>query len=69
VGSHIEDQGEGQRFVVTCDVCGAEIVGTDLADRDTKRAEGGWTQHRGDQDKCPSCGSPVRAEVDPYPPG
>jgi hypothetical protein len=65
MGTHLEDQGEGQRFVVTCDACGAEIVGADLADRDDKRVQAGWAQQAGEQDRCPSSQSPLQSFAGP----
>lgn len=60
MGTHLEDEGDGQHFVVTCNTCGIEIVGTDPTDREDKRADAGWMQQFGDQDKCPSCQRPLR---------
>jgi hypothetical protein len=49
----IQDGGHGQRFVLTCDDCGAEIAAPTISERERERARLLWSTEG--RDLCPAC--------------
>lgn len=51
----IRDGTVGQRYVLSCDACGASIVAASLDERERERADRGWTLAGSGRDLCPRC--------------